>query len=67
MQPGDVKCLICATVANRGDKFCCLCCNNNLQADQADVDDQDSDAEELDEGDSDLEEPDEVLGVLIYS
>lgn len=67
MQLGDVKCLICATVANHGDKFCCLFCNNNLQADQADVDDRDSNVEELDEGDSDPEEPDEGLGVLIYS
>ena len=53
--------------ANHGDKFCCLFCNNNLQVDQADVDDRDSNVEELDEGDSDPEEPDEGLGVLIYS
>ena len=56
LHPGDVKCLICAIVANCSNELFCVYCNGDLQAKQADADEGDSNAEESDKGNVDANE-----------
>lgn len=56
LHPGDVKCLICAIVANCSNEIFCVYCNGDLKAKQADADKGDSDAKESDEGNVDANE-----------